>query len=86
MLAATSLAIIEGLAAEMGIYRTESGNVALDIWSNRVVLTIEINPALNQLGLHCCDLDSPDEPVCIFSGSNSQEDWRHWVGWQDRRS
>jgi hypothetical protein len=74
----TALGIIEGVPGRfMGIYRQPGRGAVLDIWSASKLLIICTDPSANRLELFLCpDLDSPSDPACIVSISNSKEDWK----------
>ena len=76
MLARTALSVTQRREATMGIYPLDGG-CALDIWSRNRCLTIEVNSEAGQLVLRlAADIDCGDEPLCILSVGNSDDDWR----------
>jgi hypothetical protein len=61
----------------MGIYKLGSETCALDIYHGNRCLTIQVNSRLGHLCLLLsADLDSTDDPLCILSVGNSEDDWK----------
>jgi hypothetical protein len=77
-LARTWLCIVRDLNATTAASRLpgESG-CCVHIWTRDRYLIITVDSSEQELGLFLyADLDAPDDPACIFTGSNSTQDWQ----------
>jgi hypothetical protein len=77
MLARTALSVTRDVSTTMAIYKLPESGCCLDIFTANRCLTIQVNSSLGSLCLLLsADIDSADEPLCILSVSNTEDDWR----------